>query len=421
MIYSKNKLMPPAFRLLILASALSPAVTAAWPQRGTLIKSEVIANYNRDTIASFLTKAPAYQQPKCDVQAVKLTYSTIGVFGEPAMTTGVMLIPDGPDCPRPYPMLSWDPSTSTQRHAGQDKAIVKAKGNTPLVTRFASQGYVVVGTDYLGLGDSDYIYHPYFHVASEVNATIDAMRAARHVLRDLNTPMSNKVMLSGFFQGGHSALAVQREIESHPSLSKEFQLAASAPISGVYTLSQTVLNSWSGRNEVGENETIIPFVSYLLLSMQHTYYNLYYSPQQVFQEPWASKVKALFNGNKQLTLNDFPKADQIKNYFQPSFYDDFQSNPKNLFRQALERNGLVNWKPQTRTWLCGSSKDSIAPIEENAGAAVTYFIEHDSLNVSVWDVEWDSDKPKTDGLTSHLNSLDDCAIAVRIGLFDKQR
>ncbi len=417
--YSKNKLMLPVLRTLILTSVLSPTVVAAWPQRGTLIESKVLATYKRDTIAAFLPNDPPSEQPKCDVQVVKLTYATVGVYREDATATGVLLIPDGPDCPRPYPILTWGPSTSAQRHVGQDKTIVNANGNTPLVTRLASQGYVLVSPDYLGLGDSDYPFHPYLHLFTEVSSTIDAVRAARDVLWHSNTPLSNKVMLSGFSQGGQAALAVQREIEAHQSLSQEFSLVASAPITGPYALSQTILDSWSGRNEVGENTIIIPFASYLIIGMQRTYRNIYIYPQQVFQEPWASKVEALFPGNTQISLSDFPKPDQIKTYFQPAFYKDFQNNPLNPFRRDLIRNDLLTWTPRTPTLLCGSSNDSIVPLK-NAFSAVTSFNQRGSKQVSVLDV--DSGKPKSsDGLAAHAASLESCAIAVRHQLLDKQR
>lgn len=51
--YSKNKPILPILRTLILTSVLSPTVVAAWPQRGTLIESKVLATYKRDTIAAF--------------------------------------------------------------------------------------------------------------------------------------------------------------------------------------------------------------------------------------------------------------------------------------------------------------------------------------------------------------------------------
>ncbi len=212
---------------------------------------------------------------------------------------------------------------------------------------------------------------------------------------------------------------MQREIEAHQSLSQEFSLVASAPITGPYALSQTILDSWSGQNEVGENTIIIPFASYLIIGMQRTYRNIYIYPQQVFQEPWASKVEALFPGNTQISLSDFPKPDQIKTYFQPAFYKDFQNNPLNPFRRDLIRNDLLTWTPRTPTLLCGSSNDSIVPLK-NAFSAVTSFNQRGSKQVSVLDV--DSGKPKSsDGLAAHAASLESCAIAVRHQLLDKQR
>ncbi len=85
---------------------------------------------------------------------------------------------------------------------------------------------MVVSTDYLGLGKSNYAFHPYLHSAGEASASIDAMRAVRQVLTRLNTPLSGKVMLAEYSQGGHAAIATQREIEAH--FSKEFDLVASA-------------------------------------------------------------------------------------------------------------------------------------------------------------------------------------------------
>ncbi|TWP32708.1 alpha/beta hydrolase, partial [Xylella fastidiosa subsp. fastidiosa] len=78
-----------------------------------------------------------------------------------------------------------------------------------------------------------------------------------------------KLMLSGFSQGGHTAMATQREIEAH--LSNEFSLVASAPISGPYALSQTFLDTWTGRNEVGENNFAIILGTYAIVGMQRTY------------------------------------------------------------------------------------------------------------------------------------------------------
>ncbi len=234
----------------------------------------------------------------------------------------------------------------------QAKEIRDAKGDDPLVTRLASQGYVVVGSDYLGLGKSNYAYHPYLHSASEASATIDAMRAARSVLQHLKTPLSGKVMLSGYSQGGHTAMATQREIEAH--LSKEFHLVASAPISGPYALEQTFLDSWSGSNAVGENTFGILLGSYAIVAMQHTYKNIYLEPGQVFQDPWAAKVEPLFPGKQSLTdmfLNDtLPSIDKVKSYFQPGFYSDFPATRPT--RSARIWRATICWSGRRKPRPC---------------------------------------------------------------------
>lgn len=73
--------------------------------------------------------------------------------------------------------VGWGDGTQTLRRDEMAKDIRDAKGNDPLVTYLASQGYVVVSTDYLGLGKSNYSFHPYLHSAAEANAMIDALRA----------------------------------------------------------------------------------------------------------------------------------------------------------------------------------------------------------------------------------------------------
>ena len=406
--------------MLGIAGTLLVANAQAAPARGTLLTSNFLDSYTSDAIGAMLASDTQPEQPKCNVRVAEFTYATIGVEGEPATASGVLLIPGGERCAGPYPLLGWGHPTTAVRTAEQAKEIHDAKGNDPLVTRFASQGYVVVGSYYLGLGKSNYGYHPYLHSASEASATIDAMRAARTVLYRLNTPLSGKVMLSGYSQGGHTAMATQREIEAH--LSKEFQLVASAPISGPYALQQSFLDSWSGRNAVGESTFGIMLGSYAIVGMQHIYHNVYLSPGQVFQDPWADKVEQLFPGKYTLTdilLNKIlPGVDQVKAYFQPDFYRDFASNPANPFRQDLARNDLLAWAPQTPTLLCGSSNDATVPLK-NAQTAIASFKEHGSNQVSLVDIG--TGNPKDNSAYAHVETNEPCIVAARHQLLDKQR
>ncbi|MBB4592742.1 lipase family protein [Xanthomonas cannabis] len=416
----RNRNASRLFTAIGTALAFLPVIAMASPARGTLLNSNFLTSYTRTALAALLPNDKASDLPKCDVRVAEFTYATVGVKGEPTTASGVLLVPGGASCTGPYPLLSWDPGTEPQRAAEQAKEIRDAKGDDPLVTRLAGQGYVVVSTDYLGLGKSTYPFHPYLHADSEASATIDAMRAARQVLARLNTPLSGKVMLSGYSQGGHAAMATQREIEAH--YPNEFKLAASAPISGPYALSQTFLDSWSGRNAVGESTFGLVLVTYALVGMQHAYQNVYLSPSQVFQDPWAGKVEGLFPGKNDLidlaVGRLLPTIDKVGSYFQPSFYKDFPRNPNNRFRQDLVRNDLLDWTPRTRTLLCGSSNDATVPLK-NASTAIDAFKRRGSAQVSVVDVG--SGNPADNDALAHLASKESCMIAVRQQLLDKQR
>ncbi|WP_045728790.1 lipase family protein [Xanthomonas sp. GPE 39] len=406
---------------VMLAGALLPLAASASPARGTVLSSSVLTNYTHEAIATLLANGGTNDKAKCDVRVAKFTYSTIGVYGEPATASAVLLVPGGEQCRGPFPLVSYDQGTEIRRSAEQAKEIVEdEKGDDTMLTHLATQGYVVVSSDYLGIGQSNYPFHPYLHARSEASATIDAMRAARQVLQKLKTPLSGKVMLSGFSQGGHAAMATQREIEAN--LSSEFNLVASAPISGPYALSQTFRDSWSGRNAVGESTFGILLASYAIVGMQHTYHNLYSNPSQVFQDPWADKVEPLFPGKyteTELFLSDIlPSIDKVRSYFQPGFYSDFANNINNPFLRDLTRNNVIDWAPRTPTLLCGSDNDATVPLK-NAKTAIAAFKAHGSNQVSMLDLG--SGDPKDNSALEHLVTGVECTIAVRQGLFDKFR
>ncbi|MCS4510069.1 alpha/beta hydrolase family protein [Xylophilus ampelinus] len=416
----KSRLTLRIIFIIGMAGAISPLAASAAPPRGTVLNSNVLTRYTREAIHSLLVSAQSDDSAVCDVRVAEFKYATVGVDGEPATASAALLVPGGTNCRGPFPLVAYDAGTETLRSAEHAKAIRDNKGDDLRLTHLAAQGYVVVSTDYLGIGQSDYAFHPYLHADSEASATIDALRGARQVLQRLDTPLSGKVMLTGFSQGGHAAMATQREIEAH--LSDEFNLVASAPISGPYALSQTFRDSWTGRNAVGENAFGIVLASYAVVGMQHTYRNLYLDPWQVFQDPWAKKVVSLFPGaysTDELFLSDIlPGIDQIGQYFQPDFYADFANDPQAPFLRDLERNDLLAWAPRTPTLLCGSDNDATVPLK-NATMAIESFKHHGSNQVSMLDIG--SGNPKDNGALAHLFTDELCLVAVRKQLLDKYR
>ena len=88
-----------------------------------------------------------------------------------------------------------------------------------------ARGYVVVATDYPGLGVPGQI-HPYLIGVSEGRAVLDSVRAARALPR---TGASNRFAVWGHSQGGHAALYTGQLAASYAPELKLVGVAAAAP------------------------------------------------------------------------------------------------------------------------------------------------------------------------------------------------
>lgn len=415
----------PVFRLLCRVSlsiclVLPMGVRADSPP-GEVLSERTLRLFKADALAARLgDQLRSVGRPRCDVRLIEITYRTRGVHEELTDASAMLLLPEGPHCLEPKPLLGWARGTETQRSSAQAEAVAQA-GGSPLITLYAAQGYVVVATDYLGLGRSSYPFHPYLHAPSEATAVIDSLRAARRVTAHQGVALSGQVMLAGYSQGGHATLAAQREIERHEA--QEFDLVASAPMSGPYALSQTFLDNWSGRTPAGANALAPYLFSYTLVAMQRVYGNIYRRPDELLQQPWADRAERLLPGPdnifKLLRDNALPTSDHLDRLRQPAFTRAFVENPEQPFRQALRRNDLLDWTPRTPTLLCGATRDTVVEFR-NARIAAQAFKAR-GAPVRLLDVD-DRIPPGVDGLRVHTQAAAAaCLLATRQALLNPMR
>jgi pimeloyl-ACP methyl ester carboxylesterase len=353
-------------------------------------------------------------QAACDVDFYKINYPSTGIHGEAITLSAALSIPSGPGCTGPYPLIAKAHGTRTLKnhtetnitHAIVDHAF------------FASHSYVVVSPDFLGLGSSDYSYHPYLHRDSEAQSMIDAIRAARTVIKDLDdeTELSGKVMLIGYSQGGHAALATQRAIEQ--DYSEEFNLVASAPMAGPYKLEESFI---SGINPNINNVAGGVLFSYALQSYQNIYGNMYNDLNDVFLPQYTDPVSSNFPGDVgvfELILSDlFPTDTSL--YLQTPYLNNFRDNADHPLRIALRENEVLdNFVPKTPTMLCASSADGTVPFS-NTDKAAQYF-QSVGVTVPVIDVASLVSVPAGDdeGLTHHIQGYPLCYAMIKMRLLD---
>lgn len=395
---------------IVALGASSPTHASPLQSRGAVHTVKTLTSFSREAIDEENRHLTLSGPALCDVKIMQLTYESIGIRGEPETLSAGLYVPE--HCAGPLPLLAQAHGTQSEK---QSLTTTVGAGDD-VVAFFAARGYLVVTTDYLGLGESTFPYHPYLHADSEASAIIDSIRAARRVAKRLDIPLSDQVMLFGYSQGGHAAMAAQREIERHHR--DELHLVASAPMAGPYSLSLTFLGSWFGITAGQENELATGLLAYALVSYNKTYGTLYDRPEQIFAKRYADGVEKFFTGSydmmdmfKQHLLPPGSHLNELRN---PAFTADFVLDEHNPLREALRKNDLLDWAPTTPTVLCGSHRDAIVDFNNTYAAQASFRAR--GVDVPVIDVA--DEVPASVSGAGHHGFAFLCYAKVRERLFD---
>jgi len=375
---------------LLMASllfSLAGCSTVALSSRGSLIGVPVTKAVQRaaqlDATHATLPALKSFTgTAQCDVTVTQINYQTPGVQpGEMSNSSAALLVPGGANCPPgPHPLIAYARGTAV------DKAHTNADASLPetqvLMILFAAQGYAVVATDYLGYALSGYPYHPYMHTETAASVVIDSIRAARSAAPALGLALNGKVMLTGFSQGGHAAMAAQRAIEQQNS--GEFNLVAAAHLAGPYAVSQALIDGVS--HPIGGVQALVPFQ---ITSWQKIYGNVYAKASDVFNAPYDSVIETLLPiVNSPADLAKLPGGTPLQAMhamFKPAYLSDLAGNPANGAVLAAKKQDLFGWNPKAPTTLCASKADPVVKFF-NAQMAFDDFTSRGLTNVSLVDV-----------------------------------
>ncbi len=339
---------------------VAPAIAAAASVRGSLIDAPIVLTTLTTSQIDAATASASIQslsgKAKCDVKVIALHYNTIGTQGEDANVSGVMLVPAGA-CSGPTTLIAYAKGTDVEKP--HTLANASDSQTLALAAFLATQGYVVVATDYLGFAKSSYPYHPYLHADSEASSVIDSVRAARYATSAVGATLSGKVIFTGYSQGGHASMAAQRAAERDNAT--EFAVLGGAHLAGPYNLS-------------GYFKSAMPilgaqaFVPYAITSWQKVYGNVYGNVNDVFQLPYADYIESLLpsatltfgtlaSTGKLPGANNETPDQALNKLLKPSYRTDIETNANNGVILAARKNDLLDWTPVSRVLLCGGSGD----------------------------------------------------------------
>ena len=129
----------------------------------------------------------------------RVMYLSTNINGEAIAVTGLILIPNGTAPSGGWPIITWAHGTTGIADACAPS--LKPAEFVTMANGLLDAGYLVVATDYEGLGTPG--RHPYIVGESEARGTIDIVRMAQ------NFPKANaskRYVVWGHSQGGHAAM-----------------------------------------------------------------------------------------------------------------------------------------------------------------------------------------------------------------------
>lgn len=137
-------------------------------------------------------------------RAWRILYSTAGMDGRPVAVSGLVIAGAAAlAAPGPRPVLAWAHGTIG---VARGCAVSLLEDPAPIIARpldrILARGWVVVATDYVGLGGPG--IHPYLVGDVTGRSVIDSVRAARAL--DTGMTLDDRYAVWGESQGGHAAL-----------------------------------------------------------------------------------------------------------------------------------------------------------------------------------------------------------------------
>jgi len=178
-----------------------------------------------------------------NASSYRVLYRSKGMHNEPIAVSGVVIVPNAPAPQGGRPVVAWaHPTSGVVPHCAPSVATFffqQVQGLREMLAR----GYVVVATDYPGLGTPG--PHPYLVGTSEARSVLDSVRASREIagvgpVRDF--------VVWGHSQGGQAALFTGLIAKDYAPDLNLLGVAAAAPATDLAALMRDDFNTAGGKS-----------------------------------------------------------------------------------------------------------------------------------------------------------------------------
>lgn len=323
--------------LVLLLSACGNAtklmvVADKTPIAGKPISIEQIDSYSRFTLRFlfWLQNAPKALSVDHGIAMYRLVYWTHAADGRIVRASGLLSLPVGEV---PKAAVSWQHGTTSLRSAAPSDGDL-FNGLFPAAV-FAGRGYLLLAPDYHGFGASEEP-HSYYN-RKEIAGTIrDFVTASKAALIQNDKQWPDVLLLSGFSQGAHAALAAQQLIESEGS---KLTVTASAPVAAAIDLKvEGLRGALAGKSR---------FSSLYLGWIALTYSRDYNLPlDSLVALDWIDTVSTVFDGfhDGETIIESLPV--DPKQLMHADVIRAVDENGGHPFLDMLEKNSLLGYEPK---------------------------------------------------------------------------
>ncbi len=337
---------------------------------GDVVSLTKTASHSADEMKQILQNMGIDSPVVYGIEVFTLIYKTVDKYGNLINASGLLAIPLGINLPL---------SIVSDQH-GTIFSNEEAPSNNPLnanvIMMSVINGFILAMPDYIGFGASKDKLHPYLIEEPSANAVIDMIKAVKKYCSSNNIPLSGKLFLSGYSEGGYVTMAALKKIEEeYPDI----DVTAVAPMAGPYNLKRT-----ADFTLISNMLNYSPFIAYITYA-----YNEYYGwdrLDEIINEPFASKLPSLFDGSKK--GDDILKelTNMTAELFRPDFIASYFGSGEQELKRALMENSVSNWAPKTPMKLIHCKNDPIVPYF-NSEEAFENFVMNGSLDVELVTIE----------------------------------
>ncbi|WP_243313273.1 hypothetical protein [Fundidesulfovibrio agrisoli] len=333
-----------------MAADLGPACAGVRYER---IGSYTVERLNRimgKELSEFSAFKTAYPAAKNAVDLYRVTYDTVipEQNNRPVRASGLLAVPRV--AKRTLPVLSYQHGTVFSRTAVPSNP-EESMETRLMIARFAGDGYVVIGADYIGKGLSA---EPDSYMVKEATAQacLDMLFASRAVCRALNIEQGD-LFLSGWSQGAWSTMVFRHRLESL-GISVKAAATASTP-NDLYML----LTRWIN-NPTALDASYLVALPVLFINSYERYYGMSGLSRTAIKPQYWQAANDFYENR--IGWDEAAKLlpATVADLLQPEFAAASSMAASPFFRQ-LQDNQAYRWRSATPSRYYFGKADEVMP------------------------------------------------------------